>query len=47
MLPFRCVVLIFGGVTKKKQAGRIRNLKDQIRDIDILVDQGGVTDDML
>ncbi|GJZ06346.1 RNA-directed DNA polymerase, eukaryota [Tanacetum coccineum] len=26
---------------------RIRNLKDQIRDIDILVDQGGVTDDML
>ncbi|GJS01207.1 hypothetical protein Tco_0317715 [Tanacetum coccineum] len=32
---------------KKKQTGRIRNLKDQIRDIDILVDQGGVTDDML
>ncbi|GJS98884.1 hypothetical protein Tco_0820054 [Tanacetum coccineum] len=32
---------------KKKQTWRIRNLKDQIRDIDILVDQGGVTDDML
>nr|GEW95993.1 hypothetical protein [Tanacetum cinerariifolium] len=32
---------------KKKQTGRIQNLKDQLRDIDILLDQGGVTDDNL
>nr|GEW55628.1 RNA-directed DNA polymerase, eukaryota [Tanacetum cinerariifolium] len=32
---------------KKKQTGRIQNLKDQLRDIDVLLDQGGVTDDIL
>nr|GEU77836.1 RNA-directed DNA polymerase, eukaryota [Tanacetum cinerariifolium] len=32
---------------KKKQTGKIQNLKDQLREIDILLDQGGVTDDIL
>ncbi|GJZ16269.1 RNA-directed DNA polymerase, eukaryota [Tanacetum coccineum] len=34
-------------ISQYNPTGRIRSLKDQIRDIDILVDQGGVTDDML